>query len=692
MTIRTSLLLIATTAVLLPSCGTSVPSTTSNLSARDSRQLTAGRSGDSPAGDAASVPIDEARTVLAKSPSSDPDDAQRSAVLELRIGSETLRNPYWYADNGRQQESSQFWDTTAWDSAFHRWAEEGYNAILYWIEPWNKHAWQTFLIRHSEFPEARDLTLEQYDRVIEHVNWIFRRAREHGLKNILFTYSIVTTPAFAKAHGLERLPVSAAVDFRHTLADMGPHFGVRSELTRAFTEKAVVELFQTYPELDGLSGAMGEAVPGKRSTWYKEAIVPGLKRSGREPIFLAASWMQPFEDFIQDMAPREVYTNTWLSLHANAEMFTDAKPYPTYVRWLEMAGVPTVVEVMHHNVDHGFPFNSPRLAWEIVHECRKFESCKGILAWFSIDHHDYLMRKALAHYAANPGPYADEVWVQMLEERFGNREAAEHFLRAYNSSARIIPELSAIAWVPHDLSTSRTLLLPYWYWTDEDPRWSTFVSPSRGGILLPLRYYAKVVARLGPQFRDNSGADYDRNREHPGSQELIWGLGDYPTTPEAHIRKIRQLGAECQSEAEAALKTVQANRDEAQRVYHYMMAYKLLTDYYERKVLAATAALIYGFGGGSSYRTEAEQLADEAVERYRVAINFIQDTIDKNTGTMRGRWLDGKNYTLPELIGREQQERKQLSRLFQWPDTEADTGKSRHDSTGPKAGTFAPEK
>ena len=43
------------------------------------------------------------------------------------------------------------------------------NAVLYWIEPWNKHCWQTFLIRHQKFPEARDLTSEQSDRVIAHV-------------------------------------------------------------------------------------------------------------------------------------------------------------------------------------------------------------------------------------------------------------------------------------------------------------------------------------------------------------------------------------------------------------------------------------------------------------------------------------------------------------------------------------------
>jgi hypothetical protein len=615
-------------------------------------------------------------------------------TLDVRIGVETLRNPYWYAENGHEAEAKQFWDRDHWDRVLRGWAAEGYNHVLYWVEPWNKHAWQTFLVRLKEHPEAHELSTERAEKLEKHVAWIFRRGHELGLKNLLFSYFIVTTPAFAKAHGMDRkLPVSSSVDFRHNLEHMGYHFGVRNEATRKFTDAAIAELFQTYDDLDGLYGAMGEAVPGKRSTWYREAVVPGLKRSGRSPLFIAASWMQPLEDFLEDMAPKEVYGNTWLAVHGNAEVFTDAKPYPTYARWLEQTPTPAVVEIMHHNFEAGFPFNSPRLACEIIRECRRFERCRGILAWFSKDHPDYLMRRALAYYAQHDVPYADEPWLALLQERFGDREAADHFLKAYDASARITPEMSALAWVPHDLSVSRQLMLPYWYWTGEDPRWSYFATPTRGGVLLPLRYYAQVVAKLGEQFRDNSGADGTKNREHPGSQELMWGLGDYPVAPEAHMRKVRQLGEGCLREAELALKTVKRNREEASAVYNYMKAYKLLSDYYERKVLAATSALIYSFGGPESNKRDAEKLADEAVAAYEVAIQFIWESIDRKSGNLKTRWLDGKPLTLPELMEREKQERKKLPTLFAWdgPSKHIAAPKSRAE-TGPKSGTYAPSK
>jgi hypothetical protein len=171
---------------------------------------------------------------------------------------------------------------------------------------------------------------------------------------------------------------------------------------------------------------------------------------------------------------------------------------------------------------------------------------------------------------------------------------------------------------------------------------------------------------MGDGYRDNSGADPGKNREHPGAQELIWGLGDYPITPEAHMRGVRRLGETAQKEAEEALKTVKTNREEAGAVRNYMKAYKLLADYYERKVLAATRALIYRFGGRPGYKAEAQEHADRAVVLYEKAITFIWEKIDRKSGALKGRW-GGKALTLPELIEREKQERKELAKLFKWP-------------------------
>jgi hypothetical protein len=598
-----------------------------------------------------------------------PPAPKPAPALEVRMGFEQLRNPFWYEANGQHAEAKAFWDKAHWERVLKGWADDGYNALLYWPEPWTETAWPAFLLRHEKFPEARELTPEQASRVVAQVRWIFARAHEHGLKNFLFDYQAVSTRAFARAHGLDgELPVSTTVDHRHNMkGQMGPAFGVRNKLTRAFTEEAIAELFRTYADLDGLHGGLGEALPGRRSAWYREAIAPGLKRSGRRPISVVMNWMLPLEEFLEDVAPEGVYDNTWVSVHANVEMFTDARPYPMALRWAEKSGKPTLFEIVHHNHDAGFPFNSPRLAYEIVREYRRVENCKGFLAWFLRYDPNPLFRKALGYYGQHDVPYSEKPWLDLLEERFGDRAAARHFLRAYDASARIAGEVTALAWVPHDLGTSRQLLLPYWYWTEEDPRWSTLASPSRAGVLLPLRHYARVVARRGDGYRDNSGADHARNPEHKGAQELIWGLGDYPVTPEAHMRGVRRLGETARREADEAVKTVRKNREEAEAIRRTMTAYKLLADYYEQKVLAATCALVYGFGGPARYKAEAERHADGAVALHEKALTYIREQLDGGRLDRKGNW-GGKAMTLPELIEREKQERKELAKLFRWPE------------------------
>jgi hypothetical protein len=170
----------------------------------------------------------------------------------------------------------------------------------------------------------------------------------------------------------------------------------------------------------------------------------------------------------------------------------------------------------------------------------------------------------------------------------------------------------------------------------------------------------------------------------------MWGLGDYPITPETQMRKVRELGEECLREAELAIRTVKTNSREAQRVVDFMRTYKLLADYYERKVLAATSALIYGFGGPESNKADAEKFADEAIARYEAAMTFMWEAIDRKTGNIRGKWLDGKPLTMFELIEREKEERAKLPQLFGWDQRSKSNAEPPSKGAGaPKAGTFA---
>ncbi len=155
------------------------------------------------------------------------------------------------------------------------------------------------------------------------------------------------------------------------------------------------------------------------------------------------------------------------------------------------------------------------------------------------------------------------------------------------------------------------------------------------------------------------------------------------------MRKIRLLGDESLWAAEQAMHTVKIQREQAAQIHGYMRAYRDLTVYYENKVLAAIAALIYSFGGRDADRVEAERLADLAVRSYETAITFIWESIDKKGGAMQGRWLGGRTFTLPQLIEREEATTSALSLARGGFSASSPTGPKSRES-GPRSGTFAP--
>src|SRR5438105_4519593 len=78
-----------------------------------------------------------------------PPARRQAPALEVRMGFEQLRNPYWYEAKGPRAEARAFWDKGHWERVLKGWADDGYNALLYWAEPWTQTAWPSFLIRHE---------------------------------------------------------------------------------------------------------------------------------------------------------------------------------------------------------------------------------------------------------------------------------------------------------------------------------------------------------------------------------------------------------------------------------------------------------------------------------------------------------------------------------------------------------------
>lgn len=554
----------------------------------------------------------------------------------------------WTAQKERAWQD--YWDKSHWDKVLSRWSGEGYNMIG-WIHAWaGNPAWQSFVLKFKEFPEAQTLAPDTSKKMIEHLTWLFRRAKELGMKNFLYTCLIHYSEGFAKAHGLAKTA------------------GIRNELTRAYTEAAVAEVFPLYPDLDGLLLDVGEELPGDRTSFYKEAVVPGLRRCGRKPLMIVMNWQIPVDSFVEHIKP--AYENTWLCMHAfNLEVITDTKPYPYAVEWAERVGLPTIMGILPSNI-HVFPFNSPRFAYQMAKELKKVENVVGLLFWEwrarEIPPSNYLFNKALPYYSKNSEPYSERPWLDMLETRYGDQDAARHFLKAYDTSAPIIPETLALVWFSGDIR-GLELRIPYEYFVgnflagSSSPR-LTKTSPARGIYLIPVEDYVRIVA-ADPAKHEN------KNGEEPLYTTHIWDYGTFDVIPPAQMAKVRRMGEECFREAELAVKTVRKNQDEALREFNFMKAYMLLARYYEKKVMAAVYAWVYAKAGRARDKEKAETLADEALAAHRQACQFMLDTLNEDVTKLTGRPIGSGGWRymeLPEHMEAEKKDREKLAELFGW--------------------------
>jgi hypothetical protein len=531
------------------------------------------------------------------------------------------------------------------------------------------------MLRIEDYPEARELSPVQVEKNIADYSWLFQRAHELGLHTYLYVGGVAYTRAFAHAHNLDR-PLQPSLTVSVEQDDGPEHWkphGVRCELTRKYVESMYGEMIRTYPDLDGFYGVMGEAMPGRRSTWFKEAIAPALRRADRKVHYIVHQWQIPMHEYIEDVAPTEVYDNTWLALHGyNSEQATDAMPYAFAQEWARKVGLPTVFAYYPANVQN-FPFNSPRFAYEVAQEMKRVPNARGFAYWCHAGEDlSWLFNQAMVYYAGHSDTYCDEPWIDVVANLYGDRQAARHFVNAFNASGRVFPELCALIYCPHD-NWRRELRLPYYFMT---PDWAPFAwetSRVRGAALQPLWNYALWSQKDPLNYQDNSGWSIDRGKPeaHDNYRQIAaWrteGGSNYDVLPLDQMGGIRALTDEALRESEAGLLLVKSNQEHARAMRDFMQAYQMLSRYWETKVQAGIAALQVHYGGGTKKQAVAQQWADQALAQYLEAAGFMQARLDPWLTATRGRPLISAGDGMKKMIEEEKEDRQKLAETFKWP-------------------------
>jgi hypothetical protein len=351
-----------------------------------------------------------------------------------------------------------FFDRKLMEAYLDELAENGYNTIFFW----SGHPFPFFL-ELPRYPEARPLSEAELHRNIEHLKWFTAEADRRGIWTVLHFYNIHVSPAFAKAHENEgvRVENSAATPL---LVD--------------YTRYCVSEFVKSYPNV-GLMLTAGEALRVQQEEFIRDAVVAGIKDSGKKPPLIVRQWwIDPYR--YRDIV-KPTYDNLFTMMKHNTEMLVSPTPDPRNKTWISF-GQDHIINV-HLDTDAvPFRWGSAPFIREMAQNWKAIGASGlhlyPLVSWMwpqtmdrtdpplSTVERDRMWLEAFARYVWNPErPAAEEetYWTRKLASRFGSLQAGRAVYDYYVKTGPILPGIQNtvniynMGWHPPALAQEATL-------------------------------------------------------------------------------------------------------------------------------------------------------------------------------------------------------------------------------------------
>jgi hypothetical protein len=310
-----------------------------------------------------------------------------------------------------------------------------YNTIFFWTG----HPFPYFL-ELPRFPEARMLSPEELSRNTEHLRWFTGEATRRGIWTVFHFYNIHVSPNFAKAHEREGVQVANPAS---------------TPLLEAYMRHAVSEFVKSYPNV-GLMLTAGEALRVKQEEYVRDAIVAGIRDSGKHPPLIVRQWAIDADRYREIVKPS--YDNIYTMMKHNTEMLISPHPDERNRTWVAF-GQNHIVN-LHENSDiKPFRWASPVFIQQMVSNWHRW-GVSGIhlyplVSWqwpVSLDRGDPPLVaidrdrdwiEAFGRYAWNPirAPEDEErFWKAALNQRFGDG-AGDAVYEYYVKTGPVMPGL-----------------------------------------------------------------------------------------------------------------------------------------------------------------------------------------------------------------------------------------------------------
>lgn len=473
---------------------------------------------------------------------------------------------------------------------------------------WSGHPFAS-LVRLKDYPYAVEVPDDIFKKNQEQFRWLAQECDKRGIWLVQMFYNILVSKPFAETNHIST------------------QLSAPTPLVADYTRKSIGEFVREYPNV-GLMLCLGEALRGTSNQveWATQTILPGvldgMKAAGlkeQPPVVIRTHAMDP-EVIIP--ACFQVYSNLFTETKYNGESLTTWQPrgkdQETHLAMSKLG--PHLVNIHILSNLEPFRYGDTEFIKKSVQASRDRLGASGIHLYplsywnwpFSPDkvdppllqwQRDWIWFTAWARYAWNPDvPQKEDhaYWISRLGDFYGNSNAAEKILAAYNDSGEVAPRLIRRFGITEGnrqtLSLGMTL--------------DQLVNPQKYGAIEDL-----WLSQAPPGERLDEYVKKEWNHEpHMGE------------TPPSIVGEVLNYSSNAVAEIDGADSIVTKNHEEFERLRNDVHCIQAMAQSYSAKVRAAELVLRYNYSHDVRDMEEAKGFLTESFADYQKLVSLTDDT------------------------------------------------------------------
>jgi hypothetical protein len=473
---------------------------------------------------------------------------------------------------------------------------------------WSGHPFAS-LVRLKDYPYAVEVPDDVFQKNTEIFRWLAQECDKRGIWLVQMFYNIIVSKPFAETNGIST------------------QLSAPTPLTADYTRKSIAEFVRQYPNV-GLMVCLGEALRDtpNQLNWCTNVILPGvldgMKAAGlkQEPPVVIRTHAMDANAIIPTAV--RMYTNIFTESKYNGESLTTWEPRgkqaAIHVAMSKLS--PHLVNIHILSNLEPFRYGDQQFIQKCMQASRDRLGATGmhlypLSYWNWPDSpdiadpplkqwdRDWIWYEAWGRYSWNPDiPEKEDhaYWISRLAEFYGNTNAAEKILDAYNASGEVAPRLIRRFGITEGnrqtLSLGMTL--------DE------LVDPKKYKALADLW---ESQAPPGERLDEYVKKEWDK-QPHVGE------------TPPSILREVLDYSSNAVVSADTAAPFVTKNRNEFERLRNDVHCIRAMSEFYAAKVNTATHVLRYDYSHDIGDMEQAEKDLTQSFTNYQHLAALTEQT------------------------------------------------------------------